>query len=137
MNPLTLPLYRCHKEVRAAQILDIEVVSTYPIDAPEVTGAPGEVVEVDSVSAAVLPVEVGLRLTLSNLERVTITADFYVRRRPLVGDYYVDYGDYQSLSPQVAFEAGYSLVHATKEAQDQALAEVAAERAADSAGALA
>lgn len=115
MDRTSLHLYRCHKEVRAAQIIDVQVVSTLPQG------------EQDDA----MPVEVGLRLGLENGQHVTIDPTIYARHRPAIGDYYVIYdGGYPSLSPKVPFEAGYTLVHANKEAQDLMLAGAAAERAA-------
>ncbi len=78
-----LPLYRCHKEVRAAKIIAIEDGGALKLDALcgiEVTVTPGPA--------------------------------WMSRHNPEVGGYFVRYeGDgYESYSPALAFENGYAVV---------------------------
>ena len=81
-----LPLFKCHKEVRAAKILTIPPRSTDPLE--------------------------GSVLGRDNGDKIIVTAD-WLKRNPSVepGGYYVVYQDgYTAFSPAVAFEGGYARV---------------------------
>lgn len=76
-----LPLYDCHKQVRAAKIRAI----CFGADGPFLTREDG-----------------GYDITIDN--------DYLVKHNPKPGGYFVLYEDgYQSFSPAGAFEAGYTL----------------------------
>lgn len=74
-----MPLYRCHKEVRAARIMSVAD------DTPTIV------------------------LGLSNGAMVEVTVKWWDSKHGKVGGYYVVYEDgYASFSPAEAFEDGYS-----------------------------
>lgn len=76
-----LPLYRCHKLVRAARI---------------------ERWEQDGFGVT--------RLFLSTGDHLRVEAGWIESRKAQAGGYFVQYEDgYQSYSPAAAFEAGYTL----------------------------
>ncbi|HWQ10293.1 MAG TPA: hypothetical protein VN436_14330 [Holophaga sp.] len=76
-----LPLYECHKQVRAAKIKML------------VSDAHGPYIITDT----------GLR--------IRVEANYIAKHMPTPGGYFVLYGDgYQSFSPAAAFEQGYSRV---------------------------
>lgn len=82
---LELPLYQCHKQVRAAKIIDIESH------------------ESDGVGSHTM--------VLAPQGRVFLTDAWKDRFNPEVGGYYVVYEDgYTSYSPTEAFEKGYTLI---------------------------
>lgn len=81
--PLTeLPLYRCHKEVRAAKITGFR--QNGEPDMPD--------------------------LVLGEIGAIaTLLPDWHEKHKPQVGGYYVVYEDgYKSYSPAAPFEAGYT-----------------------------
>ena len=81
MKPL--PLYRCHKEVRALKIEELQY---------------------DSMSGSYLAIPAE-----SGYAPIVLDIEFMRRHRPEVGGYYVVYADgYASFSPAKAFEEGYS-----------------------------
>lgn len=78
----TLPLYQCHKQVRAGEIGGLDFQD---------------------------PSQVGL--LIGEHHRVNVSREWYKRHNPSLGDYYVQYADgYASVSPAKAFEDGYTLV---------------------------
>lgn len=78
-----LPLYRCHKTVRAAKITDIQR---------------------DAVTILVLEFPGG-----NTGAAVSVSYAFDTKHQPEVGGYYVVYEDgYESYSPAAAFEGGYT-----------------------------
>lgn len=84
-----LPLYQCHKQVRACKIERVHHA-------------------VDEDLA-----EVRCWLTPENPEIMPIAVgkDYYQKHQPKAGGYYLLYADgYESFSPAGAFEAGYSLI---------------------------
>lgn len=84
VNEAQIPLWKCHKEVRAFKITGINIP-------PEQNGG-------------------HVRLTGNGLE-VEVTEEYMKKHRPQVGGYYVLYDDgYHSFSPAAAFESGYTLV---------------------------
>lgn len=82
MTTTTLPIFTCHKTVRAARIDRI----------------------VDAVQG------LGAMLKLAGVERPRrVSAEYIAKHDPVVGGYLVVYEDgYESYSPAAAFEAGYS-----------------------------
>ena len=91
MNVNDLPLYKCHKIVRAGKISEIDIITE-----PDLTG-----------KGRPEPVQ-GAFLSFDNHPPLTVTADFVSRHQPQVGGYLVAYEDgYISYSPAAAFEAGY------------------------------
>jgi hypothetical protein len=81
-----MPRYRCHKEVHALKILNIE-----PQERP-----PGH--------ALIYPADEGFAPFL-------ITPAYLAKHDPVPGGYYVVYDDgYLSYSPAYAFENGYTLI---------------------------
>lgn len=83
---LLLPVYRCHKEVRAVKIAKIDASA-------------------DGTTDSVLtPTELGYA-------PIGVSDDFMRRHSPKVGGYFVVYEDgYISYSPGAPFEAGYTRV---------------------------
>ena len=82
-SQVEIPLYRCHKVVRAAKITALHTSGT---------GAPYLVLGEIGGIVSVLP-------------------DWYEKHKPEVGGYYVVYEDgYKSFSPAEPFEAGYTRV---------------------------
>lgn len=79
-----MPLYQCHKQVRALQVKEVKLHKD---------GA----VEVDVVEEGFAP--------------VIVTAEWFGKHKPVSGGYLVRYGDgYLSFSPQTAFETGYNRI---------------------------
>jgi hypothetical protein len=85
-----MPLYTCHKTVRALQVAQVKAVLGHPQYAPEGTKL--------------------LVFADESYEPVQVGPEWVVSHRPVVGGYFVQYSDgYTSFSPQLAFEDGYSL----------------------------
>lgn len=91
MNDRELPRYKCHKEVCALKIRDVQQA---PADtASTFEGGDWLLIPEDSAYG---PIAVGHN-------------DFYLKHRPFAGGYYVVYDDgYASFSPAKAFEEGYT-----------------------------
>ena len=84
MRSIPLPLYKCHKQVRALKIASIEAL--------------------EDGGAIINPVEDGYGA-------FEVTASYCHKHHPQVGGYYVKYEDgYESWSPAETFENGYTLV---------------------------
>ena len=78
-----LPLYQCHKRVRAAKIKAVEY------------DFPNWIVSFEG----------------SELSSISVASGFVAKHKPESGGYFVEYEDgYQSFSPAEAFESGYSLI---------------------------
>lgn len=93
-----LPLYACHKWVRAAKIVSIDMDPERP------TGGFGAWAD----------------LNLANGVVVRVEGEFLSKHSPSSGTYYVTYADgYASISPAKAFEEGYKL--AASDSEQQAL----------------
>jgi hypothetical protein len=81
-NKQELPQYKCHKQVGALRIANIQVNP--------------------DGSALLSPEETGHHA-------FRVSAEYVNKHSPIVGGYYVRYdGGYESFSPETAFEAGYS-----------------------------
>lgn len=90
MTEQKLPLYRCHKTVRAVKIKSVDY---NPSSGP--CGIAG---------ATITPEDGGF-------EPFAVMADYVARHDPQPGGYFVEYSDgYCSYSPAEAFEQGYRLV---------------------------
>lgn len=90
-----LPSYRCHKEVWALKIKEIQRDTPLTTDPPADEEEPG---------ATIVPVELGYA-------PFPVTAEFMRKHRPMPGGYWVVYKDgYQSFSPAQAFEEGYTKI---------------------------
>lgn len=86
-----LPLFLCHKHVRAAQIENVEEVGR--------RAGNGELVETVKL------------LTLVGGSSVRVKGSWWYRHQAKTGGYFIQYADgYTSYSPKEAFESGYSLV---------------------------
>jgi hypothetical protein len=84
---MQLPLYQCHKQVRACKIARVHVSQGRDED------------------------EIFLIPEKANLMPIEIHVDFFDKHRPKPGGYYIVYADgYESFSPAEVFEAGYSLI---------------------------
>lgn len=98
----TLPLYQCHKRVRACQIARLE----YDDNTGRYT---------------LVPVE-------PYLDPFTLPASYVSKHKPTVGGYFVQYRDgYMSFSPIKEFEDGYTAIdHMVQQREDlmQQLAKV-------------
>lgn len=83
---MSLPRYKCHKEVSAAKILEI--------DPGRLDGAgPGATLWCEGGTA------------------VCVGEDYLAKHDPVEGGYYVVYDDgYSSFSPAAAFESGYTRI---------------------------
>ena len=88
-----MPRYKCHKEVYALKIADIELDSDKArIENRETDG-----------SAMITPEEQGYA-------PLRVDHEFVRKHQPKIGGYYVVYLDgYKSFSPAEAFESGYTL----------------------------
>ena len=88
---MLLPKYKCHKEVRAALIVGIELTDEGAKLVLEVGPCKGEVVSTD------------------------VDSKWMKKHRPHVGGIFVQYEDgYESFSPKRAFEDGYTLIEEGK-----------------------
>lgn len=86
-----LPLYASHKVLRAAEIRGIEIGT------------------LSCALTVVYPSEEGIVI-----RRIAVPDEFFFRKRPLAGDFYVEYEDgYQSWSPRKNFLEGYAPVRIT------------------------
>lgn len=84
-----MPRYKCHKEVHALKIAQI-----HP-DHP----------------ACVLPGDAMLTPEDTTYAPFLVRADYMRKHKPEIGGYYVVYDDgYQSFSPAMAFEGGYTRI---------------------------
>lgn len=84
-----LPLYQCHKQVRALQIDEISEIGDHPNKTYQ------------------------LGFVNKSFSNKIFDGDhkLFSRYTPEVGDYYVVYDDgYESFSPRKAFEDGYTLI---------------------------
>ena len=93
---MELPLYQCHKQVRAAKILRVDLK---PMGENCVPG--------DRTIVASLRLDGPKGFVLER----EIDHEFMERHRPKAGMYFVLYeDDYSSVSPAEAFEKGYTLI---------------------------
>jgi hypothetical protein len=84
-----MPVYICHKRVRA---LEIRSIGAYRASATDKDGLEREIVFADL-----------------GFPRIWVISNMFVRYTPMPGDYYVVYEDgYQSFSPRKAFLDGYT-----------------------------
>lgn len=81
-----MPLYDCHKQVRALKIASVEIVGT------DTTTDENEIA----------------LITFEDERFGHMRTSLRGKPTPVGGWYYVDYGDYFSFSPATVFEAGYS-----------------------------
>lgn len=80
-----LPLYNCHKQVRAAKIMAIDR------------------------GAGLTPSGAMLVFDDPNYAPIEVSAEYMTKHNPQVDGYFVVYKDgYQSFSPAAAFEEGYT-----------------------------
>lgn len=92
MQPKALPSYRCHKRVQAVKIKDVSLHDPTGSD-PPVPFAGGFIIH-----------------DLPDLGPIPFDAAFWEKHKPKAGDYLVIYEDgYRSISPEKAFEDGYTL----------------------------
>ncbi|HEX2868694.1 MAG TPA: hypothetical protein VHO03_16760 [Ignavibacteriales bacterium] len=92
-NTREMPCYRCHKEVHALKIKSIDI-DPKPADGPDLY--PG---------ATITPEEEGYA-------PIHVSFEYLVKHSPKVGGYFVVYADgYQSYSPALAFENGYTRIN--------------------------
>ena len=87
-----LPRYKCHKEVWALKIKEVQLVAG--------EGTPSGAKEIK-------------RLVFENghYAPIEVDADYVRKHDPQAGGYYVVYEDgYKSFSPAQAFEEGYTLI---------------------------
>lgn len=94
-----LPLYQCHKKVRAAKISQLEILATgWRHQAPD--AVPEHVAALHLVSPSG-----------ASLGSIKVSAGFMEKHQPQEGGYYVVYEDgYPSYSPAKPMEEGYSLL---------------------------
>ena len=89
---MKLPLYQCHKNVRAAKIISMR----------------GNGDGTHTLSMVYPPF---YRESPSHLVEVQVPAAFMSQHAPEIGGYFVQYNDgYESYSPAKAFEEGYTLI---------------------------
>lgn len=90
-----MPRYRCHKEVWALKIAQIDHKKN-----PDETGE----TQSASYGAVITPADQGYGA-------FEVPAEFMTKHKPEVGGYYVVYeGGYTSFSPAKAFEDGYRAI---------------------------
>lgn len=88
-----MPRYRCHKEVGALKIKQVELHA--PIEPPGCASR-------GFATATITPAEAGYA-------PIEVDADYVNKHRPEAGGYFVVYADgYRSFSPAKAFEDGYT-----------------------------
>jgi len=97
---IEMPRYRCHKEVWALKIKEI-----HPGPNPTIAELKyilnGRTID---VGAVIVPEEEGYA-------PFSVTREFFLKRDPKVGGYYVVYKDgYKSFSPAEVFEDGYARI---------------------------
>ena len=101
-NGTPMPHYRCHKEVWALKIKQIEPapkptiadLETILREYPNRTESPGAIIVPDG-----------------NVGPIAVSLEFITKHRPEVGGYLVFYKDgYRSFSPAEAFEDGYTRI---------------------------
>jgi hypothetical protein len=86
-----LPLYTCHKQVRALKIKEFRQAQNPPY------------------ACEIIPEEPGFT-------PIVVSREWVTKHKPVAGGYYVVYKDgYKSFSPAEAFEDGYSLANAVPE----------------------
>lgn len=92
LRPEALPLYQCHKQVRAARI--VEVLQLYDAD--------------DHGDERWIT-----RLVLDVGGFIDVDRAFRIKHQPAIGGYLVVYDDgaYLSYSPAAPFEAGYTRIN--------------------------
>jgi hypothetical protein len=94
INSQLIPLYKCHKVVRAFQIK--KIVTSY-----KETGDGGRT---RMNGKFLVP-------TIENIPGVRVTEEWYQRFNPEAGGYFIVYEDgYTSYSPREAFEKGYDWI---------------------------
>lgn len=97
-----MPHYRCHKEVWALKIKEIEVAPSPTI--AELEAILGEDPHrIESPGAIIVPE--------GHFGPIAVSLEFITKHRPTVGGYLVFYKDgYRSFSPAEAFEDGYTRI---------------------------
>jgi hypothetical protein len=110
-----IPLWRCHKEVRAFKIGEIRLPLAPTFKRPICRGSAafqtncGDCERCDYEASG----KKGILLIPSEgaIAPFTVSGDYIMRHNPQVGGYFVLYeDDYQSYSPAAAFESGYNRV---------------------------
>jgi hypothetical protein len=92
---MQLPLYQCHKQVRACKIARVH-------DFREIT----------EDTFFLTPEDV-------NLMPIEVDVDFFDKHKPKAGGYYIVYPDgYESFSPAEAFESGYTRIPEAEDAEE-------------------
>ena len=92
-----LPRYKCHKEVWAVKIAEVQRNPPVPTDAHTEC-------DPNSNGGTIIPAN-------ERYGPIEVTAGYLRKHRPEVGGYYVVYkGGYRSYSPADAFEDGYTLI---------------------------
>lgn len=103
-----LPLYQCHKRVRACKIKAVTRTATGWIIEPEE----------------------------GFLEPIPVSVDYVTKHQPAPGGYFVTYEDgYRSYSPGTAFEAGYTPIDVLTDRREQLVQQLASVDAAIAAAA--
>jgi len=93
---IEMPEYTCHKKVHGLKIAEIVRVD------------PGETGPLGDRSGLMVPED-------TRYGAIPFDTAFSDKHNPQIGDYYVVYKDgYKSISPEEAFESGYTMVEVTK-----------------------
>lgn len=88
-NGISMPRFKCHKEVHAFKIREIRMAGEPPTASADQRAM----------------------LVSTDGGTVIVTAEYMRKNRPQIGGYYVLYEDgYHSFSPAHAFESGYTLI---------------------------
>ena len=96
-----MPRYKCHKEVWALKIAEIEFFNS---DGASMGASPEPLHGMQLGLAIITPVE-------ENYAPFKVDAEYVRKHKPKVGGYYVVYADgYKSWSPAQAFEEGYTRI---------------------------
>ena len=118
MPGATMPIYRCHKLVRAAKISRIlgqdgesgPDAAVYLHFAPVSIPVCGYMTALETAATSETPMPHEMAFTVHTIEPFSVTNEWITRHRPQVGGYFVCYQDgYSSYSPAEAFENGYAM----------------------------
>lgn len=104
-----MPLYQCHKKVRALKIVHVEKVPReYLLHVDPRTEATAQGLQVAMASAS-------REATETFFHPIVVSDEWVSKHNPEAGGYYVQYDDgYTSYSPAKAFEEGYTRLCATQ-----------------------
>lgn len=100
-----MPRYRCHKEVWALKIKEINPTIVPSEERPGMrTITPGHTIQMVKVQTVLVPKD-------DSFAPFEVSDEYMQKHNPKIGGYYVVYKDgYASFSPEEAFEDGYTRI---------------------------